>query len=607
MAFVGKLNKKEDGSVYVIEEIQTVTEGVYAGYLEHDNVTGSSVAVYTGSKYTGDEITSFALSTDSEASWKTYIKVYAGVDTIYITYQTAGDIVEASDINALQDAVSAAQDELDAYEASNNTELNSIKSRVTTVETAKADEISVATRLLLKADKEDTYTKGETDARIEEVVGAAPDALDTLQEIASALNDDSDFAGTMTTQLAAKVDKVTGKDLSTEDYTSEEKTKLTGIEAGAEVNNIPDTNAGLLTGSADTSLHYHSADRNRANHTGMQTASTISDFAATVRTVVLTGLSTAADTAIAATDTILSAIGKLQAQITANLSTLASHTNNTSNPHNITKSQVGLGNCDNIADTDKSVASAAKLTAARTISINGDATGSASFDGSADASIDIALEDSGAAAGTYRSISVNAKGIVTAGSNPTLTISEGGTGQTTGAGVRNALGLGNTTGALPVTNGGTGAATASGALTNLGLNATASELNYMDGVTANVQTQLDAKAIKSHAATSGTYGLGTAANYGHVKTINALTQSSHADGTALSAYQGHVLNTALATKASLDSPSFTGLPKFRKFRRQLPGQIQHRRQVQPLYSKNCLMPDMEICFGRSTIQMRMGL
>ena len=45
MAFVGKLNKKEDGSVYVIEEIQTVTEGVYAGYLEHDNVTGSSVAV----------------------------------------------------------------------------------------------------------------------------------------------------------------------------------------------------------------------------------------------------------------------------------------------------------------------------------------------------------------------------------------------------------------------------------------------------------------------------------------------------------------------------------------------------------------------------------
>lgn len=37
-----------------------------------------------------------------------------------------------------------------------------------------------------------------------------------------------------------KVDKVTGKQLSTEDYTAAEKTKLAGIEAGAEVND-PDT------------------------------------------------------------------------------------------------------------------------------------------------------------------------------------------------------------------------------------------------------------------------------------------------------------------------------------------------------------------------------
>lgn len=36
--------------------------------------------------------------------------------------------------------------------------------------------------------------------------------------------------------LDGKVDKVSGKGLSTEDFTSEEKTKLTGIEAGAQVN-----------------------------------------------------------------------------------------------------------------------------------------------------------------------------------------------------------------------------------------------------------------------------------------------------------------------------------------------------------------------------------
>lgn len=43
--------------------------------------------------------------------------------------------------------------------------------------------------------------------------------------------------------LATKVDKVVGKQLSTEDYTSSEKTKLGGIPAGAEVNVNADWNA----------------------------------------------------------------------------------------------------------------------------------------------------------------------------------------------------------------------------------------------------------------------------------------------------------------------------------------------------------------------------
>lgn len=41
-----------------------------------------------------------------------------------------------------------------------------------------------------------------------------------------------------TTQLNNKVDKVSGKGLSTNDYTTPEKTKLAGIEAGAEVNAV---------------------------------------------------------------------------------------------------------------------------------------------------------------------------------------------------------------------------------------------------------------------------------------------------------------------------------------------------------------------------------
>ena len=63
--------------------------------------------------------------------------------------------------------------------------------------------------------------------------------------------------------------------------------------------------------------------------------------------------------------------------------------------------------------------------------------------------------------------SFNGTASVSAGVTGTLGIANGGTGQTTAAGVRNTLGLGNTTGALPIANGGTGANAVAGARQNL--------------------------------------------------------------------------------------------------------------------------------------------
>lgn len=129
------------------------------------------------------------------------------------------------------------------------------------------------------------------------------------------------------------------------------------------------------------------------------------------------------------------------------------------NPHAVTKAQVGLGNVDNTSDSSKNVLSASKLTTARTITLTGDVTGSVSFDGTANASITatiasnsvalgidttgnyvadatagngivitgtvgegwnptISLTDVGIA-GTYKNVTVDAQGRVTAGTNPT--------------------------------------------------------------------------------------------------------------------------------------------------------------------------------------------
>ena len=49
-----------------------------------------------------------------------------------------------------------------------------------------------------------TYTKNEVDANIAAVVGAAPVLLNTLVELSAALNSDANYAGTITTLLAAK-------------------------------------------------------------------------------------------------------------------------------------------------------------------------------------------------------------------------------------------------------------------------------------------------------------------------------------------------------------------------------------------------------------------
>lgn len=74
---------------------------------------------------------------------------------------------------------------------------------------------------------------------------------------------------------------------------------------------------------------------------------------------------------------------------------------------------VGNGTDKVVINPDNS-ATTTKLATARTISISGDATGSTSFDGSANAAISATLANSGVSAGTYTKVTVDAKGRVTA-------------------------------------------------------------------------------------------------------------------------------------------------------------------------------------------------
>lgn len=86
-------------------------------------------------------------------------------------------------------------------------------------------------------------------------------------------------------------------------YPSTDRDKLANIEAGAEVNNISDIDATDLTDNGDSTLHYHSSDRNRTNHTGTQEGTTV--------TVDATGFSGNLDNTVTDTQLLAEAVDAL--------------------------------------------------------------------------------------------------------------------------------------------------------------------------------------------------------------------------------------------------------------------------------------------------------
>ena len=107
-----------------------------------------------------------------------------------------------------------------------------------------------------------------------------------------------------------------------------------------------------------------------------------------------------------------------------------------------------------LTDTGAYAGSSAKLTTARGITATGDGSWTVSFDGSAAVSSAFTLAASGVGAGTYGSVTVNTKGLVTSATVATP-IANGGTGQTTQAAALTAL---LDVSVIPEANGGTGVA-----------------------------------------------------------------------------------------------------------------------------------------------------
>ena len=148
-------------------------------------------------------------------------------------------------------------------------------------------------------------------------------------------------ATTLGKQVLAAADAAALRTLAdTSQFTAAEKTKLSGVEAGAQVNavtSVAGKTGSVALGKADVGLSNvdNTSDTNKPVSTAQAaaiaakeptiTAGTTAQFwrgdkswqdlAAAVRAAVLTGLSTATSTVVVAADSVLTAIGKLQAQV----------------------------------------------------------------------------------------------------------------------------------------------------------------------------------------------------------------------------------------------------------------------------------------------------
>lgn len=100
----------------------------------------------------------------------------------------------------LQDNINlkASQSDLEAYMGATDTKVSELEEKIGNVPT-KVSELE---------NDANYQSASQVDARIQEVVAAAPEALDTLKELADALGNDPNFAGTVTTELAKKANSI---------------------------------------------------------------------------------------------------------------------------------------------------------------------------------------------------------------------------------------------------------------------------------------------------------------------------------------------------------------------------------------------------------------
>ena len=334
-------------------------EHVHSGYaLEAHEHTGYAATSHSHSEYAAAIHThdGYAASThvhsyndlEDKPAIPTTLPANGGnADTV--DGKHASDFALASDVAALQTQVG------DTSVAEQVAAALSLKANAEHVHVI-GDITGLLDELDSKYEKPSTgIAKADLASAVQASLAKADTAIQSLSGYAT-----ESYVGTM---VADKVDKVDGKGLSSNDYTDAEKNKLNGIEAGANKTIVdsalsatstnPVQNKVLksaiddlseLVGDTAVSTQISAATGNTLSSANAYTDTKIADLISSSSTTLetLNRITDAMEENADIVDALESSIGAK-----ANASDLIAHTGNTSNPHGVTKAQVGLGNVEN--------------------------------------------------------------------------------------------------------------------------------------------------------------------------------------------------------------------------------------------------------------------
>ncbi len=270
----------------------------------------------------------------------------------------------------------------------------------------------------------DAATKSYVDTQISNLVDAAPGALDTLNELAAAINDDASFSTTVTNSIATKVakagDSMTGA-------LSMGNNKITDLATPtASTDAVPKSYIDTVFGSTSSAATSATSAANSASSaaTSASSAATSATSAQTSATSAATSASSAATSATSAANSFTSITGLTGAGIVRDMGSITVADTTTSTYINISTIASNAQTSANSAATSASSAATSATSAATSASSASTSASSALTSANSAATSATSAANSATALGSaLLATSFNAKGdIFVASANDTAAV-----------------------------------------------------------------------------------------------------------------------------------------------------------------------------------------